>query len=432
MIAAKLGRNGHLATGASVYLASNLFAGALPFALLPVLTRFLEPAAYGQVAMFQMLVGGLGAVVGLNAVAAAARKYYDGVPETELRDFAAACLQILAASTLVVLMLVLAFGAQLAELLHLDARWLPWAVLTTALAVPLQLRLSQWQVRREVGRYGALQATDALVHAALALLLVVALLQGAAGRIMALVLGAAFLAVLALMLLKRAGLLRLAIWRPSALKEALAYGVPLVPHVAAGFVLLFADRLVVGAQLGLREAGLYMLAAQFAQAAGLLFDSVNKSYVPWLFERLPGNDPGQQRRIVRATYAWFALLLVAAGLAFAVGPWAVRVATAEQYVASGDLVGWLVLGQVFGGMYLMVTNYLFYAKRTGLLSAVTVASAAVHLALLLPLTRSFGAEGAAIAFALAMGVRFLLTWWAAQRSHPMPWLPGLGKAVAAR
>jgi len=45
----------------------------------------------------------------------------------------------------------------------------------------------------------------------------------------------------------------------------------------------------------------------------------------------------------------------------------------------------------------------------------------LNLVLLVVLIRIFGLEGAAIAFATSMGIRFLLTWWIAQKRHPMPW-----------
>src|SRR5690606_34839927 len=70
-------RNPSLASGASIYLLSNILNAALPFALLPILTRYLGPAQYGEVAMFQTFLATLAAFTGLSVQGAAARKYYD-------------------------------------------------------------------------------------------------------------------------------------------------------------------------------------------------------------------------------------------------------------------------------------------------------------------------------------------------------------------
>jgi O-antigen/teichoic acid export membrane protein len=79
------------------------------------------------------------------------------------------------------------------------------------------------------------------------------------------------------------------------------------------------------------------------------------------------------------------------------------------------------LGQAFSGMYLMVTNYIFYSKKTGLLSLVTISSGLLNVVFLVVLIKLLGITGAAMAFTLAMALRFLLTWWVAQKRHPMPW-----------
>jgi O-antigen/teichoic acid export membrane protein len=110
-----------------------------------------------------------------------------------------------------------------------------------------------------------------------------------------------------------------------------------------------------------------------------------------------------------------------AGLAFALGPIAVRIVAGPAFSQAGSLVGWLALGQAFAGMYLMVTNYVFYSRRTGLLSLATISTGALNVFLLVVLVGRYGVKGAAWAFAIAMAVRFLLTWIVAQRRQPMPW-----------
>src|SRR5690606_4354598 len=178
---------------------------------------------------------------------------------------------------------------------------------------------------------------------------------------------------------------------------------------------------VINSELGLAQAGIYMVAVQFAAALALVFDAVNKAYVPWLFERLKRDDVHEKRQIVIFTYGWYALILCGAALAFIIGPSLITFVAGEDYADAGNVIGWLALGQVFGGMYLMVTNYIFFSKRTGLLSLVTIVSGLLNVVLLFAMIGAFGLEGAAYSFCIAMAVRFLLTWWVAQKRHPMPW-----------
>jgi len=278
------------------------------------------------------------------------------------------------------------------------------------------------QAARELTRrYGALQISQSALNMLLSLLLVVLFLQGAAGRIWAQVWATGIAAVLALTFLKRDGLLSFLVWKPAYLWEALKFGVPLIPHIGGVFLLASADRFVIKAEFGLAEAGIYMVAVQLSSAMGLVFDAINKAYVPWLFEHLKRDIFAEKCRIVRYTYVWFALILLGAALAFAFGPWLVTLVAGQAYAQAGEVIGWLALGQAFGGMYLMVTNYAFYSKRTGMLSLATITSGVINVILLVVLIRLLGLKGAAIAFSISMAIRFLLTWWVAQQCHPMPW-----------
>lgn len=416
-----------LIAGSSVYLASNLVTALLSLALVPVLTGYLSPSEYGEVAMFVTLVGLCTSIVGLNGAAASARRHYEALSQREFAEFIGAGVQIVGATALILLAVFLVFRESLSGLLGLEARWLVWAVVVSGFTVLTQLIQVQWQVRGAVSSSAAQQTGEAVTVTSLSVVLVVVLHLGAGGRIAAIALSSAAFALLSLLLLHRMNLLRVAAWRPVHIGYVLKFGVPLVPHVAAAYMLTAADRIVVNSQLGMAQAGIYMLATQIAQAAMLMFDAINKAYAPWLFERLQSDEPRIKMLIVRYTYTWFGLLLFGGGLAFYIGPWVVTVLAGERYAAAGTAIGWLLLGQVFGGMYLMVTNYVFYAKRTGILSTVTVASALLNMVLLLVLTPKLGIEGASMAFSIAMAARFLLTWWVAHRSHPMPWFAGLAR-----
>lgn len=372
--------------------------------------------------MFQTLIGALSAFIGLSLHGAAGRKFFDSnLASNDLREFIGSCLQILVTTTIITLSLLLVFRDQLSQWLGLNVEWVLLAAITTSFAMVVQIRLGQWQVRRKVKYFGALQVSRSLLNLGLSLLLVVIFLRGSDGRIIAQGVALGLFGLLALWLLKKDNLLKFFIWRPLFIKEALNFGVPLIPHVGGMFLLTTVDRFVINSELGLSSAGIYMVAAQFGMAVSLVFDAINKAYVPWLFERLKRNDESEKRQIVRYTYVWYVTILIAAGVSFLVGPWVIKVVAGDQYARAGDLIGWLVLGQVFNGMYLMITNYIFFSKRTGLLSTVSIFSGGVNFALLFVLIRHLGVEGAAYAFCFSMALRFVLSWYVAQKRHRMPW-----------
>jgi hypothetical protein len=207
---------------------------------------------------------------------------------------------IVVLSTLAVLALIVMVHEPLAQWLGLRTRWVFAAVLVSAGLVIVNLRLGQWQVagtgqalrcdagRADAGEHGVLAAVRRRAHAR----------RG--GRIGAQVLVVPECAVIALVLLRRDRLLSLR-WRREDVREALAFGVPLVPHVAGLFVLNAADRLVINKDLGLAQAGIYMVAVQITMAMAIVFDAINRAYVPWLFARLAEDDPADKRTIVRGT-----------------------------------------------------------------------------------------------------------------------------------
>ena len=415
-------KSGSFIGGAGIYLFSNILNAVIPFILLPILTRYLTPAEYGEVAMFQTLVGALGAFVGVTFVGAAGRKYYDAdIERAELAEFIGSCIQLVFIFTIIISIVFITFKNQLSDWTGLQPEYVLWAVLVASCGVIIQIRLSQWQVRKKAIKYGILQISQSLLNMLLSLLLVVVLLQGAAGRIDAQVIVSLVFVGVAFFLLKKEGLLKIFTWQKKHLAEALRFGIPLMPHIAGGFLLSSVDRFVINQEIGLAEAGIYMVAVQLTAAIGIVFDAINKAYVPWLFEKLKADQLKEKQKIVKLTYVWFLVIIAGVALAFLIGPPLVVLIAGDQYAQAGEVVGWLALGQGFQGMYLMVTNYIFFSKRTGMLSVASIGSGILNLILLIVFVRILGLEGAAIAFAISMGMRFLLTWWIAQQRHPMPW-----------
>ncbi|HHF2884612.1 oligosaccharide flippase family protein [Vibrio diabolicus] len=405
-----------------VYLFSNILNAAIPFILLPILTRYLSPGEYGQIAMFQTMLTGIGAFIGLNTVGAANRKFYDdNLIPNETRMFNGSCLQILIFTLFIATVAVMVTEGFLANFLSIPSEWLYLALLVSSCTFLINFRLGQWQVRKSAKKYGLLQVGNSVLNMSLTLILIVFYTEGAKGRVDALLYAGVMSASIAIFLLYKDKLVSLRDINKGHIKEALNFGMPLVPHVFGAFLLTAADRFVINDKLGLSDAGIYMVAVQVSMALTIVFDAINKAYVPWLFERLKRNDETEKLLIVKNTYIYFVCVLSLATLSFLIGPVIITLVVGDEYQAAGSIIGWLCLGQVFGGMYLMVTNYIFYAKKTGRLSLVTIGSGLLNLFTMLVLVNYLGVEGAAISFASSKMIQFLLTWWLASKSTPMPW-----------
>lgn len=414
-------RNSSLVTGAGTYIVASMINASIPFLLLPILTRYLAPSEYGEVAVYQVWVALIGAICGLSVHGAAVRKYYDyDNPDKEIGEFISACIMLLIMSTVAFFILLLPFSSWISETIGLSQKWILIGVLFAFCNFLIQLRLGQWQVRKNPKKFGLFKISQSLVNMLFSLLLVTIFLLGASGRITGNTVAALIFGIVALLLLWRDGLLKFT-WRPDLMKEALSFGIPLIPHVLGAFLLLTVDRAIISSQLGLDAAGYYMVAAQMAMVMGLVVEGINKAYTPWLYENLKKNKWKDKVFIVKLTYGYAIFLLVLAVLAFWIGGAVLVFIAGEKYQPAAKIIGWLVLGKAFHGMYYMFCGYIFYKKKTFHLAMITIFSGFINAALIFLLITHYGLVGAAWAMCIGMFVQWLITWWVAKNLVNMPW-----------
>lgn len=410
-----------------IYLAANMASAVVPFLIIPVMTRELGASEYGRVAMFQAVLAGVSGVVGLNVAAGAILKFYDrDALEGALQRFIAASIAITIISATAVALVMSSAFSLLEPYLGISHEYLMLAILAAASAQILQIRLGQWQVQGEAFKYAFLQVGQVVLVAVTSVGLVVGLGGDAGGRIVGQVAPMVTVGLIAYLSLSRANLIaQPSSLRMSDVREALRFGVPLVPHMLASFVLTAADRFVVNGELGLEAAGIYLLAAQIASMMRIMVDAFGKAYSPWLFARLADRTVEQDFRTVRISYVVSLTMLVSAGLLSLVGNEIVIVVAGSEFLRAASIFGYLVLGQALIGVYTLLSGYPLFAKRTGALSITTVVTGAVHVCLLLFLVPAVGLDGAGIAFVGSCLLRVCLVWWLAQKCSAMPWIDAL-------
>jgi O-antigen/teichoic acid export membrane protein len=408
-----------LISSTGTYTVSRIVNAAIPFLLMPVLTRYLTPTDYGIIAMFSVLLGIVTPFVGLSLHGAVSVRYFDK-DEKDLPKYIGNVFFILTASTAAVSIVVWLFAEPIGRYSAFPERWLWTVVFVAASQFAGLVLLTLWQVELKAVKYGVFQNLQTLANVGLTLLLVVGLGMNWQGRIQAQVITMAAFALAAFVLLRRNGRLKFAYDR-AYVDSALRFGIPLIPHALGGMLIVQTDRMFLTNMAGVATAGIYTVGYQFGSVIELLSSSFNQAYAPWLFDQLSRDEPGAKRRIVKLTYACFGLIvLLAAGLSLAV-PWFLTFFVGKEFVGAGVYVFWIALGYACNGMYYLVANYIFYAGKTAVLAWVTAATAALNIAFNYFLIKLNGPVGAAQASAIAFFLSFVLTWILSARVYAMPW-----------
>jgi len=406
---------------AGIYTSANLLNSAVPFFLLPILTRYLSPADYGVVAMINVLIAFASPFTGLTGHGALARRYFDG-DRDNIPRFVTTILVILVVSTVTLSLIVWIGTGPIARIAEVPRSWL-WSVpLISALRSFTAVVLVMWQVRTMAVRYGVYQILLTTLNLGMSILLIVGLGMDWQGRIVGEILALTVFTVAGMIILFRGGWLSQGYDRGDA-RYALSFGVPLIPHTLGVIVITLSDRLFITRMVGIADTGVYSVGYQVGMIIALLQNSFARAWGPWLYNRLNGATAAVKREIVWATYAYFAAIFAAAvGLSIA-APWFLRFFLGASFAGSAKYVVWVALGYAFSGMGKMVATYIFYTKRTGVVSMVTFLTALLNLGLNYVFISRNGAIGAAQATTLSFLFTFVVSWIVSARLYPMPWNP---------
>ncbi len=402
-----------------VFTASNAINSSIPFLLIPVLTRFLNPAEYGIISIFQVASTLLISFVGLNTHNAAIVQYYKK-DEIDFPNFVYNTLIILLFSFVAIMGLFFLFSSPLSRLIEFPENWLPLIVVFAASQFLFQLLLGLWIAEEKPILYGIFQISQTALNLLLSLILVIPFEMGWRGRILGQVIIFALYAFITVYILYRKKYITTG-YNKVYLRKALRFGIPLIPHTFGGAALMLADRFIISHVKGIGDVGIYMVGFQFAQIIMLFQDSVNNAFAPWIYKNLKKNSHDDNIKLVKVTYWYFAsILIIAIGYSLFI-PSFYRIFVGEEFAAGVQFIFWISIGFAFNGMYKMVVNYIFYAEKTYVLASITTFCAVCNVSLTFILVKMFGTIGAAYSLCISYFISFLLTWFFSNRVYPMPW-----------
>lgn len=397
----------------------NVLNAATPFFLIPILTNYLNNEGYGIVAMFTIVINILNPLMGLSVNGALTKQYFV-LTEEEFKKYVSNCLLIFVLSAVCLSGVIYVFNPVITKFTDLPIKWLFVAILISSCQFLQTVMLTLWQVKEKTIRFGLFQTGNSLLNLLLSLYMVIGLTQNWQGRLNAWMVSSIFMALLAIIFLKSSGYITSKLNR-EYVKHALRFSIPLIPHAIGGLIIGLSDRLIIKNVLGVGQTGIYTVAFQLSSVLSILMTAFNNAYIPWLFKHLKVNDPEQKRRITGLTYICFTGITALVVVGIGVNLFITKYIVGPSFIESKKYVVFLLIAFGFNGMYLMVTNYLFFAEKTNLLARNTFLVSLFNIPMCYYLTKSYGLNGASIATIIAYLLLFLLTWHLSSKVYKMPW-----------
>ena len=404
-----------------IYIFAEVLNKAIPFLLLPILTRYLTPTDYGMIASFTAFVAFLSIFVGLSIHGAVSINFFKTTKE-ELKIYIANGIFVLLITTIIVGFVVFIFKEPLHNKLLLSSEWLYIGVILSFSQFVTLLNLTLWIAEKKPKAYGIYQISQTFVISTMSILFVVVLHFDWTGQVIANILGTLSFALFSFYLLYKRGYLEFK-FNKKDMKDLLHFGIPMIPHNLSGWITTNGDKLLLITLVGASATGLFTVGFQIGIVMGVLVSSFHKVWNPYLYEKLSSSNfsLNSKIKIVKFTYLYFVLMVVLVLFLNFIAKYIFIYMIDSQYMDSYQYVIYILIMYALNGMYFMVVSYIFYFKKTKQLAYITFSCSILHLLFSYIFINIFGAIGAAYSGVISYTLMFLAVWYYSNKIYPMPW-----------
>lgn len=427
-----------LASQTAIYGASSVVGRFLNYLLVPLFTYTFAPAQYGVVAEFYAYMGFLAVllVFGLETGYFRFRSGGEQPPEVVY----ATVLRVLVVANLLFLAFATLYRQPIADLLqhpqHPEYIW--WSAAILAMDSVGAGAFARLRAENRAWRFAGVKIAEIALNIGLAVFLIVACRlayqsdpHSLLGRLWdpAIGVGYVFLANLAASALK---LLMLAPQLRGALSgfdrvlfgRLIRYSLPMVVIGMAGIVNEMLDRAALkyllpgDLETNMAELGIYSACYKLAIAMALFIQAFRYAGEPFFFAHAKRADAGRTYAVV---LNWFVIFCVFLFLVVTLYLDVFQYFVGAAYREGLSVVPVLLLAQLLLGIYINLSVWYKLTDRTLMGAWVSLAGAAITVAMLVVLVPVFGYAGAAWAHLACYGFMVTASYLLGRRYYPVPY-----------
>ncbi|MBU0490164.1 MAG: oligosaccharide flippase family protein [Bacteroidetes bacterium] len=413
----------HIGKLSGGYFVTTIINQAIPFLILPILTRYLSPAEYGNVALFSLYLAISNSITGVSVPTVIAKHFFDQEKEY-IAKLVGNAIVVCIALSLITLLLIACCYPFIKTTLELPLVWILLIPLCSLSFIIFSLGLNVMRNARKVTTFAKHQISNTALNLAISLFLIIVLTWGWQGRVWGIILSFFVSAIASLIYLKIKGYLSFIITK-DLLKTVTKVVLPLIPNSFQIVVISQVGILFIQYYFTKELLGVYSIGFQIAIIVKLLIDTLNMSFSPYLYEQISNKQKINPVYLTRMFYALAGILISGMLVVNLLSGFILKIMTTPEYYGAREFVPWISLGYVFYGLYVLLFPILIKNENQKFISTVTFLNMFVMIALNYLLIQYFGYIGVAYAFCLTYFMMFVAFFIKANQVMPLPWLKAL-------
>ena len=406
-----------------VYTFSDGISQAMPFLVLPILANYLTTEDFGIATNYNVLVQVVTAFITLNAPTLLSVNFFR--TEKEKRAMLISNLIYLnGIAFIVMLILVLIFYPLINKSLFIDLKWQIFALVLVLFASINNLQLTKLRLEEKVKAYGKQQFIKSASAAFLSLFFVITLAWRWEGRLAALVVSGILVGIYSTYLLYKEKAI-FAAFNFAEIKAYFNFSYPLLPKQLSTWLSSAFQKIFITTQISLAANGLLSFAITIASIFYLFITSFFSAYTPQLYKTLAENENsannGYKLKLVRTAYTFLAAFAVLLFLGYFSAKVFLTYFFNPAYKNAVQFLPYLLISQFLQGIYLLLTSYITFYKKTKIIGVLTMVITMITVGLNYWLITYYNSMGAVYATLIMAIITIFPLYYFSNKICPMPW-----------
>ena len=399
------------------YSIINILDKAIPFLIMPIISRVLTKEDMGYYSLYQVTFQILIPILTLCLEYPIYINYFK-IDKDKYPQFFSTGVWLTIFVFIATTIISLLFFNQLSSLFGLNKTWLFVTYIIVFLNYFCQLRLILWQQQQKPHSYGLFSVPFVLIKNILGLLIILLSNIGWQGIIIGHLIGQVIFCSIAIVSFVKEGYLILYFDKKEISKQ-IKVGVPVCIHKISGWLSHSLNRIIINSLLGASATGSYGIGATFGTIVTVIEDAVNKAYAPYLFEQWSKYNNERKKKLTKLIVTYYSLFISFGVFLSLIGYFGVGFIFGEKYTDTRHFIIPIVLSSVINGLYKLHVNFIFYTEKTHLVATNTIICAILNIFVAYIFTYFWGLWGAAVSTIIIQFILYLLTIIVSHKYYPI-------------